>query len=127
MPLEVRELLRALNVTARPATRKLLGRIQTALQRRRIAEFNRVLQFARKIQSKSDTHVLTTGHVIAGVILWQLEKSALTRENLERVVIEMVATDNEIEQALHYLKDDLEIIKEEHGLLSLNALTLFPS
>lgn len=123
---EVEALLRNLKVEALPNARKLLGKIQTALQLRRITEFNHILQFARKIQMQENAHKLSAKHVVSGVILWQLEKTSMTRENLARVVLEMVGTNTEFELSLAYLQDSLRFVKDESGTLSLDALSLFP-
>jgi len=123
---EVSQLLKALKIKARPAARSLLGYVVTALYRKRLVEFNRVLQFAQQIQHKSQAKTLESDHVAGGVILWSLEKAATPANQLRAIVLETAGPDADFESAMAYLRDSLEVVQEDGGVASLNALKMFP-
>lgn len=123
---DVSQLLKALNIKARPASRNLLGHVATALYRKRLVEFKRVLQFAQQIQFKSRANTLEPVHVAGGVILWSLEKVATPSNQLRAMVLEIAGPNTDFESAMSYLRDSLEVVQEDGGVASLNALKMFP-
>ncbi|MBI5301227.1 MAG: phosphatidylserine/phosphatidylglycerophosphate/cardiolipin synthase family protein [Chloroflexi bacterium] len=120
------QLLKALGIKTQPDARRLLGHIATALQRRNLTEFNRILQLAQQIQKKSESKILKTVHVASGAILWRLEQTALPVEKLAEVVSNILGSTVEFDIAIRYLRDELKIIQEDGGIISLDVLKMLP-
>ncbi len=122
---DITNLLKARSIDARPSARQLLSFVATALQKARVADFNRVLYLSEKIQQRTNSKRLETIHVTSAIILWRLEKSEITLDQLKAFVQEMVGRDTEFDNALKLLHDELGFVNERASILSLNATKLF--